>query len=171
MYQKYYCLLNNENCYLKVGTKQSLWLDYMCLKLAQCFWMLRIWDWYNNFSLIVISWKFLGKAQNNSFNFQQTIPGSLWSIKLCDTRRCPSSTQSYTAVPLTLNQVKAWLTGRQIQGLQRVWERDRETNPGAPAGLRERQRDKSMGSSGFEREGERESFFAKNKNYFFGGKL
>ena len=79
------------------------------------------------------------KAQNNSFNFQRTVPGSLWSIKLCDTRRYPSSTQSYTAVPLTLNHVKAWLTERQIQGLQRVWERDRETNPGAPAaGLRER---------------------------------
>ena len=79
------------------------------------------------------------KAQNNSFNFQRTVPGSLWSIKLRDTRRCPSSTQSYTAVPLTLNHVKAWLTERQIQGLQRVWERDRETNPGAvAAGLRER---------------------------------
>ena len=98
------------------------------------------WDWYNNFSLIAISWKFLGKAQNNSFNFQRTIPESLWSIKLCDTRRCPTSTQSYTTVPLTLNHVKAWLTERQIRGLQqRVWERDRETNPGAPAAdLRER---------------------------------
>ena len=100
------------------------------------------------------------KITLSTFNepcFQRLI---LKHTRRCDARRCPSSTQSYTALPLTLNHVKAWLTERQIQGLQRqiqglqqrVWERDRETNPGAPAGLRERQKDKSRGSSsGFER--------------------
>ena len=60
-----------------------------------------------HFTLIaILSEKFLSKAQNNSLNFQRTIPGSLWSIKLCERRGSPSSTQSYTAVPLTLNHVK-----------------------------------------------------------------